>query len=351
MHKYFYGGLVLIWVFIMTAGGYGDAVTPVRPGVKVYSAGSYYNGETEIACYWTEAVRTDLPGDGIHHSRANSIFVSGGAVYTAGSYRSESIACYWTDTIRTDLFINIYDTTKANSIFISDGSVYVAGSHHDDHDLPCYWTDTIMTDLNVSKNEPGVYRSATTAAASSICVSGGTAYVAGNLNEIACYWVGDSRIDLPSNEKENDWFPSYSDARSIFVSAKKVYTAGFYRDGSKMVSCYWVGKTRIDLPDGGAKNAWANSIYVSDGKVYVAGAYMKESKWVACYWMGKNRTDLPVDEGTAEAFATSIYVRDGNVYTAGTYGNEEKTTACYWVNQTRFDLPGNKGRANSIFVQ
>jgi hypothetical protein len=41
----------------------------------VYIAGYYNNGLNNIACYWTNGVKTDLPGASGYDSGASSIFV------------------------------------------------------------------------------------------------------------------------------------------------------------------------------------------------------------------------------------------------------------------------------------
>ena len=54
------------------------------------------------AAYWVGSTETTLPGtSGI----ANSIFVSGASIYTAGYYNNGTafVACYWTGTTKTDL--------------------------------------------------------------------------------------------------------------------------------------------------------------------------------------------------------------------------------------------------------
>jgi hypothetical protein len=117
----------------------------------IYTVGVYYNaGLKRIPCYWTGTTRTNLAGDGTHEALAGSIFVSGGTVYTAGSYDdgSKFIPCYWTGTTRRDLADDGAQYAYAYSIFVSGGTVYTAG-HYDDGSkwIPCYWTGTTKTNL------------------------------------------------------------------------------------------------------------------------------------------------------------------------------------------------------------
>jgi hypothetical protein len=73
-------------------------------GGSVYIAGEYSDRSKNIAFYWKDEVKTDLPGaNGI----ANAIAVSGDSVYVAGYYRDANynyIACYWKNGVKTDLF-------------------------------------------------------------------------------------------------------------------------------------------------------------------------------------------------------------------------------------------------------
>ena len=247
MKKFLFIGFVLSLFLILALNVDGEGLTSSDPSVKVYTAGCYKDGDKEVACYWKDTTKIDLPGDDIHNSIASSIFVSDNTVYTAGNIRNNTIACYWKDTTRTDLIIDIYRTTEANSIYVVGDKVYTAGHYHDVNDFHCYWAGTKRTDLTIkTKNDPGVYRSNTLVKISSIFASKGKVYVAGVIDETPCYWVGSTRIDLPI-PKGDSFFSNDGSANLIFISDNTVYIAGYYHNGFKSIPCYWKGRDRIDL--------------------------------------------------------------------------------------------------------
>jgi hypothetical protein len=102
----------------------------------VYTASWYSVGFRTIACFWTNGIRTDLPGD---RGFTNSIFVSGDTVYVAGSVGD--IPCFWTNGSRTDLPTGKRSAGLTRSIFVSGNAVYVAGSTTLAYNYPCYWTN------------------------------------------------------------------------------------------------------------------------------------------------------------------------------------------------------------------
>lgn len=79
----FKGGILLLrkqliyWVMLILGIGlafnvYGEGMTSATSSVRVYTAGSYKDGNKEIACFWTNTKKIDLPGK---NGKVNSIFV------------------------------------------------------------------------------------------------------------------------------------------------------------------------------------------------------------------------------------------------------------------------------------
>ncbi len=129
-----------------------------------------YDGATTVACYWTNGVKTDLPGNG--GAVANSIFVSGSTVYAAGYYNTAApVACYWTNGVKTDLPVPGVRLRPNASVHIRVGR----------HGLHCgllqRWRDLhrLLLDGYNKAGPPGLGG----ANANSIFVSGGTIYTAG----------------------------------------------------------------------------------------------------------------------------------------------------------------------------
>ncbi len=109
-------------------GGYdAEAKSIIVVDGVVYTAGSYYNGQKWIACYWEGTTRRDLETDGA--SRAESIIVNSGTVYTAGYIGRPNwncYSCYWRDNTRIEL-PNDGSASMAYSIATSGDSIYIAG--------------------------------------------------------------------------------------------------------------------------------------------------------------------------------------------------------------------------------
>jgi len=173
-------------------------------------------------------------------------------------------------------------------------------------------------------------------------------YIAGKENG-ACYWKGTTRIALPVPSDA-----TYSIATSITVINGVVYTAGYYSRGSSINydiktsrACYWIGTTRVDLPSpSDSMPSRATSITVANGIVYTSGSYFENatvnglvSNEIACYWQGTTRVDLSNDRISSRA--NIITVVDGIVYTAGAHNTigSYYSTPCYWRETIRIDLP------------
>jgi hypothetical protein len=270
----------------------------------VYASGTDHN-DNGYACYWKGRSETVLAASG---SSANSIYISGGVVYTAGS-DANGKACYWVGPDETV----IPGGDEATSIFVFDGSVYTAG-RSSYFGAGASWKGTTGQGLPYC------------AAANSIFVDNGIAYVAGQGDDPSkpyyypCYWAGSTVVILAE----------YGGAQSIFVDQGVVYTAGG-------TNGYWIGTSFILVPDLSS----AKRICAYDGTVYIAG---KDNSGSGCYFSGTNKTTLP-----GRWSVNSIFVYKGKVFTAG----QDNWNACYWVgtNKTILPVPGSgSGEASSIFV-
>ncbi len=328
----------------------------------VITAGSYHGTNMIVPRLWSFTLEADLPIPSTANiGEAHAVYLYQGGLYVAGHYYDgkRRIPCYWTATtkahepgvnwIRTDL--DVGDASGvANSIYVAGGTVYTAGYYESATGrVPCYWTGTSRTDLDAV---------GAGGEAKSIYVSGGTVYtagyydrqVAGSFIPAPCYWTGKSRTDLDDDGGGGE-------AKGIYVAGGTVYAAGFYHNypggpcnnsSSQQVARYWAGKAKADLFSDCSIQAAANSIFVSGGTVYTAGNYYNGKNTIPCYWTGTNKTNLDSVEGDA----TSIGVSGGTVYTAGYLSSVAVggQFACFWKDTTRILLPGNGGRADSIFV-
>jgi hypothetical protein len=216
----------------------------------IYIAGSYYskpNG-VYIACYWeitvSGAINCYPLGDGENDSEAFGITTYNGSIYVSGFYENGvDTPCYWTGTTSNpiDLDNKIDDISYdgyAFSIAVSGGIVYTTGSYYYDVvDVPCFWTDQTRIDLINKDNESLIY-----GYASSIALYNGKVHIAGFYNtgtkDISCYWI--DSVLTPLNDDGSEAF-------SIIVTNDKIYTAGSYTQDSKIVPCYWTNTTPSDL--------------------------------------------------------------------------------------------------------
>lgn len=93
----------------------------------------------------------------------------------------------------------------------------------------------------------------------------------------------------------------------------QVYSCGWYKDGEKLLPCYWDGaRNQHSLANPGSDYAEVKSIFVYNNRVYTAGFYVIEGEdenAYACYWdnTGK-RHDLDTG-GSKISVAKCILVR------------------------------------------
>ena len=66
---------------------------------------------------------------------------------------------------------------------------------------------------------------------------------------------GATCIDLASDGTDDAF------ASGIAVSGGTVYTVGGTTDGTKNIACYWTGTARTDLPDNGSTDAYINAVF------------------------------------------------------------------------------------------
>jgi len=152
----------------------------------VYVAGSYtastYTASSD-ACYWIDdgltIKRVTLPIPIEATSRANIITVdNNGWVYAAGSYDDyPHVACYWIDKgdgvierVSLDIGDAEWPNFEINSITVSGGKVYIAGSQGY---KACYWVDGVLVPMEFQGKDSTAY---------GIAVSGTTVYTVGSVD-------------------------------------------------------------------------------------------------------------------------------------------------------------------------
>jgi len=179
-------------------GDYGEAVSVFASDGDVYAAG-FDAGLGSMSVLWTNQVPQVLAptvpasSDGLSIGYAESVFVSSGAVYVAGSEGiSEGMdasihAVLWKDGVARR--VGGQEESEAYSVFVSGDDVYVAGAVWDAHRsrlLPTVWQNDTAQHLS----------SASDAFAYSLFVSpNGDVYAAGGETD----WQGGFRPMLWKN--------------------------------------------------------------------------------------------------------------------------------------------------------
>ncbi len=255
---------------------FGRANSVFVYGGRIYAAGYYRNGAGRyVACLWIDdgksvtlidiaagAIKDDYP------TQAASVFVSSDVVYVAGSVTdgAERIACLWKydadgRQIESDkLAAEGFNDFRPSSLFVLDNDFYVAVDYKNHEQLKTAAALWINSGQTVLADDPG-------AAARSVYVSDGTAYICGDYAvsktaRAACVWEA-----TDGGITERRLYPQgNSRAFSVFVSQGDVYAAGSHeakdKPGIENTACFWKNGDTADLSGYGNHNAGAESIYV-----------------------------------------------------------------------------------------
>jgi hypothetical protein len=191
---------------------YAYAIT-VSSG-NVYVAGDYLLSDDNPdnapyqACYWEGTTLVNLPTPAIASDiHPSAITVSGGTVYTSGTYYyydnvSTSKACYWTGNddpiILNSPEGNLSDGSRTSSIVVSGSDVYVSGEYwRDAVDRVCYWKNSELVDVTSPSGSIDQYSSAMMIIDDTVYIGGGYNYSSNsNYYWRVCYWAGTAIITL-----------------------------------------------------------------------------------------------------------------------------------------------------------
>lgn len=149
--------------------------TPDEAQYDVYVAAYYINDETDVSCYWKNGEQHELtlPDASVYCQR---IVVADGSVYV-GANGNAKIFGYWKDGVwHANTLPEETKTAWLSSIAVSEGSVYTAGNvSTSTASTPGYWKDGAWNSLPIpEKAERG--------SAYSIAIDGGSVYVAGDVD-------------------------------------------------------------------------------------------------------------------------------------------------------------------------
>jgi hypothetical protein len=265
----------------------------------------------------------------------NSVFVSGGDVYVAGTDRGNfpnNHAVLWKNNEWRSLSSGS-GWASANSVFVSDGKEYVAGYEENNGvSVATLWVNGEAQRLSDSGWNSNAY---------SVCVSGGDVYVAGEDETHAVLWENGAprRLELEGSGR-------YAHAYSVCVSNGDVYVAGTDFDGWPR-AIQWKNGVASYLQG----NADALSISVEGYDVYVAGNTKDTSgDFVAMLW--KNGKAQRLGEPDISTYARSVFALNGNTYVTGYETKDSRDQPMLWINGKthRLAKDGWNGTAVSVFV-
>ncbi|MBW8245275.1 hypothetical protein K1F50_20935, partial [Muricauda oceani] len=252
-------------------------------GDDVYVAGwekSLNQISTVTAKVWKNGVPTTLSAP----AKAESIFVSDGTVYVAGTTDNGTKGAIWKNGV-LELLPTENEEVTINSIFIEDNKVYVVGSDYIDDGLRAkQWVDGEVTYLSQTESE-----------AKSVFVSDGTVYVVGSEgnypNHKATVWVNGDKVSGAA--------PSY--ATDIFVENEDIYTSLWFNGDSQI---YKNGGLLYDLSS--ESETFVTSIFVLNGVVYSAGSFYGQGGYYPKYWINDELFEI---DATASEQGFSIFVK------------------------------------------
>jgi hypothetical protein len=286
-----------------TDGSWANSI--VVSGGDVYAAGTEGSADGDVAKYWINGVAVTLSAPGVPSEACTvlSIFVDGNDVYAAGV--CQGVGQYWKNGVSVAL-TDAANYGEAWSIAESDGDVYVAGwqyvttqidsTHTYTAPVAMLWKNGVRTELS----DPLAF-----GVGFSMFLLGSDIYVAGNTCQenqsppcsVATYWKNGTPVVLTTQTDTN--------ATSVFASGSDVYVAGNYTYGigSNNIGDLWTNGTLTQLT---TVPSAANQVVVSGSDVYIAGASTVAGNETAGYF--KNGFFTPVTDGThfASGYAMTV---------------------------------------------
>ena len=233
----------------------------------IYVVGYIKEERYQSAAVWNDGKVTKLYGS---NTSANSVFVSEGKVYAAGSGGTNT-AYLWVDDEYTILKES---SAIAYWVFVTGGDVYVSGAMQltGEAKSAVYWKNGVVTELTTDMSVASY--------AQSIVVANGNVYVAGKFDGKAVVWKNGAMSYLENG----------TEAYELVVDENgDVYVAGVYKDGNTSSKpAVWKNGQATILGTRGM----AYAVTVKHGDVYVGGQNHLSK---AAYW--KNGVEVSVPEG------------------------------------------------------
>jgi hypothetical protein len=324
----------------------------INPTIYAFGYGKDSWATQTAATLWTDGVPTNLT-DGVNVGSGWSVYKEGTNVYVLTKEYSPSGGPTVSKVFRNNILLYTLPTTGSthvNSLFVSGGVVYVAGTEFGGpKSIAKLWTNGVATNLTDGINN---------AEGTSVYVSGGSIYVTGHEQSSGKYIVKlwkKTGTTTTTSTISNTSYNSY--AQSVFVVGTDVYIGG---KSSTTPSSYenkatiWKNSVATYLTDG-LYDASVNSVFVSGTNVYAAGYKYNGTNSAALTWKNSVVTQLSV--GSNKAFAYSVFVYGTDIYVGGieqnpSYSNEPNV-AKIWKNGVQYftTSQGYYHNITSVFVQ
>ena len=245
---------------VATAGAPWAKSVTVK-GDSVYVAGTSVNAAgSRVATVWKNgAVHAQYPGTPTMyqgtHSTAQTITFSGANMYVLGSPYDTAGATIWKNGVASTISPNLDPTSLAvTGTFVP--TTYVTGNAPTDAYL---WQNSIKYHLGAH------------ATAHDVKVSGGRAYVAGNVAGKAAYWTFDTTTHSIQTHLTDGNLDS--NAMAIAVSGSNVYVAGWqYESNGYPTAKLWINGVGQTLGGETGVYAYGLSVFIDGTDVYVGGS-------------------------------------------------------------------------------
>ena len=327
---------------------------------SIYAAGTVYLGnDTYKPVLWVNGTPQLLPlPEEKTGGETFAIHVSSNKIYVAGQVTdTESVKypCMWVIPIGSSpespillpvLSNHVGGEPSLTGIFSENGKVYALGVSVDisDPQKPqrklCYWVNNTLTIL-----DPPESSTFASVGLGGLWVQDGTIYIAGTVdsgeNYLPYLWINGNphSLTLPGGIDEGR-------VHGTFYSGGLLYVAGFYRDVSTIIPCYWKYDTNTDtstlIPlteyDTDTYNI-AIAPFIDGTNVYMGGGLgiPNQDGWTPTYWKNGTPVPVPLPSGQTGGLVTGLTVRDGTVYLAGFYGDPEGigSEAFIWKGATK----------------
>lgn len=251
--KYWKNGIIANFVDTTTESYVSSVAVS---GEDIYFAGYETDGVHKIAQFWKNGQAVNLTS-GANDAEITSIVVACNNVYAAGweSNGRFQVAKYWINGSSVSLGDGSKNT-KALSIAISGNDIYLAGNEYTYTDScpQCAGPQAATVFSKIWKNGTVIKTGSTSQSFSSIAISNGDVYIAGNDGSFASYFKNGNAVHLTDGKGE-------AQASAIAFWGNDIYVTGYENILGHNVPTYWKNGFAVHLTNG-LNNSYSPAIYL-----------------------------------------------------------------------------------------